>query len=66
MVEIEIGVLRGQCLDRRIGDRNQLVSEIAAWESQRNATADRVKWMFTTERARNKLARAYPNLAKES
>ena len=31
MVEIEIGVLRGQCLDRRIGDRNQLVSEIAAW-----------------------------------
>jgi transposase len=66
MVEIEIGVLRGQCLDRRIGDRNQLVSEIAAWERQRNATADRVKWMFTTERARNKLARAYPNLAKES
>ena len=66
MVEIEIGVLRGQCLDRRIGDRNQLVSEIAAWERQRNATAARVKWMFTTERARNKLANAYPNSVKES
>ena len=36
MVEIEIGVLRGQCLDRRIGERNVLVSEIKAWSS--NAT----------------------------
>ena len=26
MVEIEIGVLRGQCLDRRIGDQQRLVS----------------------------------------
>jgi transposase len=66
MVEIEIGVLRGQCLDRRIGDRNQLVSEIAAWEKQRNAAAARVKWMFTTDRARNKLAHAYPNSLNES
>jgi hypothetical protein len=32
MVEIEIGGLRGQCLDRRISDRNQLVSEIAEGE----------------------------------
>src|SRR3954466_10344751 len=32
MVEIEIGVLRGQCLDRRIGARDCLVSKIAAWE----------------------------------
>ena len=32
MVEIEIGVLRTQCLDRRIGERERLESEIAAWE----------------------------------
>jgi hypothetical protein len=32
MVEIEIGVLRGQCLDRRIATPERLVSEIAAWE----------------------------------
>ena len=32
MVEIEIGVLRGQCLDRRIDERDRLVAEIAAWE----------------------------------
>jgi transposase len=66
MVEIEIGVLRGQCLDRRIDDRRQLVAEIAAWERQRNAAAARVKWMFTTDRARTKLARAYPDPANES
>src|ERR1700694_4518945 len=66
MVEIEIGVLRGQCLDRRIGERDTLVAEIAAWEHQRNAAGARVKWMFTTERARTKLARAYPDTPKES
>ena len=64
MVEIEIGVLRGQCLDRRIGERERLVSEIAAWEQERNALGARVKWMFTTERARTKLAGAYPNSAQ--
>jgi transposase len=66
MVEIEIGVLRAQCLDRRIGERERLVAEIAAWERRRNAQAARIKWMFTTERARDKLARAYPHTSKES
>jgi transposase len=60
MVEIEIGVLRGQCLDRRIATRAQLVTEIAAWERQRNASGARIKWMFTTEKARAKMGRAYP------
>ena len=66
MVEIEIGVLRGQCLDRRIGERNVLVSEIKAREQQRNSSGARVKWKFTTQKARDKLARAYPDTAKES
>jgi transposase len=66
MVEIEIGVLRGQCLDRRIGECHRIVSEIAAWERQRNAVRARVKWMFTTERARDTMARAYPDPSKES
>ena len=66
MVEIEIGVLRRQCLDRRIGERQRLVTEIAAWEDQRNAAGVRVKWMFTTERARAKLARAYPDPAQRA
>jgi hypothetical protein len=67
MVEIEIGVLRSQCLDRRIDNKERLVSEIAVWERQRNASRARIKWMFTTEKARAKIGRAYPKLStKES
>lgn len=60
MAEIEIGVLKSQCLDRRIDNRPELEREIAAWQAQRNAAGARVKWMFTTEKARAKIARAYP------
>jgi transposase len=63
MVEIEIGVLKGQCLDRRIDTREGLEREIAAWERERNAAGARITWMFTTERARTKMGRAYPNTA---
>ena len=66
MVEIEIGVLRCQCLDRRIDHKDRLLAEIAAWVASRNLSAARIKWMFTTQRARAKLARAYPNQPKES
>ena len=55
MVMIEIGVLRRQCLDRRIGTRQRLESEIAAWERLRNAARSRIKWMFTIEKARTKM-----------
>ena len=60
MVEIEIGVLRSQCLERRIATKQQLASEIAAWQRKRNASGARIKWMFTTEKARAKMGRAYP------
>src|SRR5258708_39746913 len=59
----EIGVLRGQCLDRRIDNRERLVTEIAAWEQQRNASGARIKWMFTTDKARATMGRAYPDPA---
>ena len=63
MVEIEIGVLKRQCLDRRIDDREKLLREIAAWERQRNLAGAHLKWMFTTEKARTKMGRAYPRPA---
>jgi hypothetical protein len=56
MVEIEIGVLAAQCLDRRIESIKQLAAETAIWEQQRNAVATRVKWMFTTKRPAPKWA----------
>src|SRR5262249_42605998 len=62
MVEIEIGVLAGQCLDRRIESYERLVAETTAWERQRNAAGARINWMFTTEKARAKRGRAYPKL----
>ena len=64
MVEIEIGVLRGQCLDRRIDNRERLIAEIAAWERQRNQSGARINWMFSTEKARAKMGRAYPNIQR--
>ena len=67
MVEIEIGVLRTQCLDRRIESREYLTAEIQAWQNQRNVSRARINWMFSTEKARTKLAKAYPvPAAKES
>ena len=60
MVEIEIGVMVSQCLDRRIPDKATLVSEVAAWERRRNAEQAGIRWMFTVERAREKMGRAYP------
>jgi hypothetical protein len=63
MVEIEIGVMVKQCLDRRIADKATLISEIAAWERRRNATKARINWMFTVDRARQKMGRVYPQPA---
>jgi len=60
MVEIEIGVLRSQCLDRRIDCRQMLVREIAAWQRRRTDSGARIKWMFSTDHARTKMRRAYP------
>ena len=65
MVEIEIGVLKRQCLDRRIECPHRLIAEIAAWQRQRNQSGARIKWMFSTETARTKMVRAYPIPARK-
>jgi hypothetical protein len=66
MVEIEIGVLASQCLDRRIESYRQLATETAAWQKRRNAERARIKRMFTTEKARAKMGQAYPKPAAKS
>jgi DDE superfamily endonuclease len=60
MAEIELAVLAGQCLDRRLADRATLQREVAAWEAARNSTGRGVDWRFTTEDARIKLKHLYP------
>jgi len=66
MVECEISVLQRQCLDRRIDNPKKLGQEIAAWQRSRNKTKARIRWMFTTDKARAKLGRAYPVSANDS
>ena len=66
MVEIEIGVMVRQCLDRRIADKATMVAEIAAWERRRNREQARIEWMFTVDRARQKLGRAYTRPARHA
>jgi hypothetical protein len=47
MVEIEIGVMVSQCLDRRIPTKAKLVSEVKAWERRRNRDKARIKlWVL--------------------
>lgn len=65
MVEIEIGVMVAQCLDRRIPNKAILISEVAQWERRRNAERARIKWLFTVDRARVKLGRSYPATAQD-
>src|SRR5260221_4502287 len=65
MVEIEIGVMVSQCLDRRIPSKAMLVKEVKAWERRRNRDKSRINWLFTVDRARQKLGRAYPAHATE-
>jgi len=62
IAEIELRVLNGQCLNRRIPDKGILSSEVAAWQEKRNSDQAKVDWQFTAEDARIKLKRLYPIL----
>ncbi len=61
IAEIELSVLGRQCLDRRIGDDETLIREVAAWEKARNSADAVVNWRFTTTDARIKLKHLYPS-----
>ena len=62
MAEIELNVLTGQCLNRRINDIEVVRKEVMAWAKFRNNKNAKVNWQFTTEDARIKLSRLYPTL----
>jgi len=62
MAEAELSVLSGQCLDRRIADKQTLVDEVDAWQTDRNKNHTKADWQFTTDGARVKLKRLYPSL----
>jgi hypothetical protein len=51
-----------QCLSRRIDNMETLRSELATWESRRNADAAKISWQFKTKDSRVKLISLYPRL----
>ena len=59
MAEIEIGVLDRQCLNRRLPDRDAIVTEVDAWQQRRNDDQRRIEWSFTRQDADRKLAQHY-------
>ena len=62
MAEIELNVLTGQCLKRRIDNISDVKKEALAWQKPRNTKNAKVNWQFTAKHARIKLKRLYPTL----
>lgn len=62
MAEIELSVLKGQCLNCRIPDMTTMQYQVAAWSKNRNSSAKKISWQFKTSDARIKLKKLYPKL----
>lgn len=66
VAEIELSILSKQCLARRIPTSEQLKLELENWQQERNHSASKVIWGFSTEDARVKLQHLYPVFEEES
>lgn len=62
MAEIELNVLMGQCLNRRIDNMKTMKQEVNAWKEHRNNKKAVINWQFTNKEARVKLKRLYPTI----
>ncbi len=62
IAEIEISVLKRQCLAGRIDCIEKMRAKVAAWNTGRNNRQTKVDWQFKTDNARTKLKRLYPKL----
>jgi len=62
IAECELSVLTRQCLAGRTPDAEALARKTKAWERERNARQRGVDWRFSTEDARIKLKRLYPQV----
>jgi len=62
MAEIELNVLMGQCLKRRIDNMTTIRDEVDAWQQNRNNKKASINWQFNTRDARIRLKRLYPTL----
>ena len=62
MAEIELNVLMGQCLNRRIDNIETIKQEVNAWQQDRNNKEATINWQFTNDKARIKLKKLYPTI----
>lgn len=62
IAEIELSVLKSQCLDRRIPEIKIMRKAVRAWEFDRNNHQSKINWHFTSADARIKLKRLYPKI----
>ena len=62
MAEIELNVLMGQCLNRRIDNITTVKNEVKAWQQSRNNKKAKINWQFKAEDARIKLKKLYPTI----
>ncbi len=62
IAEIELAVLAGQCLDRRVASLEEAQREVTAWQEAHNQALRGIDWCFTTSDARIKLKRLYPTV----
>jgi len=62
MAEIELNVLMGQCLNRRIDNLETMKNEVDAWQAHRNNKEAKINWRFTCKDARVKLQKLYPSI----
>lgn len=62
MAEIELNVLNGQCLNRRIDNIETIKEETKAWQDYRNNKDSKINWRFTTSDSRIKLKRLYQSI----
>ena len=60
VAEIELNVMIGQCLDRRIDRIGEMRKQVASWQMRRDQMRSKVNWQFTADDARIKLKRLYP------
>ena len=62
MAEIELRILKKQCLSKRMPDKETMQEQVEAWVADKNNKAEKTDWQFTIDKARTKLKRLYPKV----
>ena len=62
VAELELSVLTRQSLSERLGSEEAVAERARPWAQERNRKQIGVDWPFTTQDARTKLKRLYPNI----